>query len=244
MMFICLAALICRLELPEPALAWKVAWSRNCYRGWDQGSFSECLSGRPPARYSFVRDYCFGREWWNFFEGFSDRYYYGYAPPLHALRPRRLVSGGLVFFVSQDRLRVWHVVGMYCNVDIVVRPPHLNLWATVPGGCRGKVPGYVVRSLKTPPNLLLRASKECSMPLPKPMPIDMYRDLGVKGLGKASFTYLDLGSVFRLLGSIRVFVEGLRVLRGGELCVDVDRAVKVLHNVGRRLEGLKGFAKQ
>ena len=74
------------------------------YRSWVFGRGSS---------YGYVDRYGFGHEWWNFYEGFSNDYYYGYAPPIHAKKPRRFRNGGVIFFISRQSPKNWYLVSVY-----------------------------------------------------------------------------------------------------------------------------------
>ena len=123
----------------SPAIAWRVTWSFNGYRGWDHEAYREWLRG-VRSGFGYVAEYGFGHEWWNFFEGFSDEYYYGYAPPVHALRPRRLCRGGAVFFITRRFQGSWFLVGVYGGVEILDKPHDVGvLWSYVPEEYRGEI---------------------------------------------------------------------------------------------------------
>jgi len=93
-------------------VVWKILWSTNGYRGWDDKVYREYFLGGKAISlgFGFFIDYGFGFEWWNFYEGFSNEFYFGYAPPVHSMRPRRFVNGGVIFFISRNAIGNWYVI--------------------------------------------------------------------------------------------------------------------------------------
>ena len=191
-------------------IVWKVLWSSNGYRGWDDRVYREFfLGGRAGGLgFKFFAEYGFGFEWWNFYEGFSDDFYFGYAPPVHAMRPRKFRSGGLVFFISRSAIGNWYVVGVYGDCVISDEPfdVGLNLWDTVDEKYKGHILDVTRRELMSSNPFYLRASKKCSTVMPIPFGIDLQQDLGVKPLRQAFFTYIDLDRaesfLYKLIGRV------------------------------------------
>ncbi|WFO74892.1 DUF91 domain-containing protein [Desulfurococcaceae archaeon MEX13E-LK6-19] len=221
----------------SPAIAWKILWSPSGYRGWDHRFYIECAYGSIKGGYDYVEKYCFGHEWWNFYEGFSDKYYYGYAAPIHVLRPKRFIDGGVVFFVSRNIYdRLWYLVGVYGKTSIMDKPyTDLSLWDTVPMEYRNEISKRTREQLETEMALYLRAEKEYSTQMPRPMPLDMERDIGVRVLGQAGFMYLNINKAIDLLDKAIEFIEQLshRVLHG-LLWTEPGRALS-------RLEKLRSY---
>ncbi len=218
----------------SPAIAWKILWSPGGYKGWDHRFYIECAYGSIKGGYDYVEKYCFGHEWWNFYEGFSDRYYYGYAAPIHAWRPRRFANGGVVFFISRNIYdRLWYLVGIYGKTSIMDKPyTDLSLWDTVPMEYRNEISERTRKQLETEMLLYLRAEKEYSTQMPRPMPLDMERDIGVRTLGQACFKYLNINKAIDLLDKAVAFVEQLshRILLGS-LWTEPNKALNRLENL-------------
>ena len=177
------------------------------YRAWLRGEF---------PGYDYVARYGFGHEWWNFYERFSNEYYYGYAPPVHALRPRRFRNGGAIFFISRRIRGGWFLVGVYGYAEILDKPVDVGvLWDYVPVRYRGeilestrkKLTGEDLEPLETPSYFVLRARKDYSTPMPSPMPISLPDDIGVKMLGTAMYKYIDLNRALALLDKAIEYVD-------------------------------------
>ena len=177
-----------------PAVAWYVSWSMRGYRGWDHETYRQWLYYGVSPGFGYVAEYGFGHEWWNFYEGFSDEYYYGYAPPVHAMKPVRFMDGGVIFFVSrQPRSGSWCLVGVYGCAEILQEPwdPGVTLWDLVPEECRREITGRTREALADKLWLWLRARKEYSTPMPVPMPLSLPDDVGISRFGRAAFKYID-----------------------------------------------------
>ncbi len=171
------------MSLPNRCLAviWKVFWSSNGYRGWDHEMYRVWLYGQR-SEFGYVARYGFGHEWWNFYEDFSNEYYYGYAPPIHAIKPRRFRNGGAIFFISKrPRGSGWHLVGVYGYAEVLEKPVDVGvLWDYIPEQYRGeivestrkKLMGEDLDPFESPTYFVLRARKDYSTPMPRPMPID------------------------------------------------------------------------
>jgi len=137
------------------------------YRAWLYGQRSG---------FDYVARYGFGHEWWNFYEGFSNEYYYGYAPPIHAIKPRKFRNGGAIFFVSKSpRGSGWHLVGVYGYVEVLEKPIDVGvLWDYVPEqyrseiveSTRKKLTGEDLDPFESPTYFVLRARKDYSIPMP------------------------------------------------------------------------------
>ncbi|RLE66703.1 MAG: hypothetical protein DRJ47_01665 [Thermoprotei archaeon] len=222
-------------------LVWKVAWSSCGYRGWDPTEYKKWLSSRSSS-FGYVKNYGFGHEWWNFFEGFSDEYYYGYAPPLHAMKPSRFRKG-VIFFISRKPgyKGGWFLIGVYGRAELLQEPfdPGYSLWDTIPPEYRGEIREVTRKELiggsastYSPPSLfLLRARKEYSTPMPAPMPLSLHFDVGVKGLGNAFFTYIEEDKAIHLLEKAVGFIENLVRARSTSSWVDPHVAAKKLRRL-------------
>jgi len=177
------------------------------YQAWFRGESSG---------FGYVVRYGFGHEWWNFYEGFSDKYYYGYAPPVHARRPRRFRNGGVIFFISRQIRGGWFLVGIYGYAEILDKPVDVGvLWNHVPDRykdeiletTRKKLTGEDLEPLETATYLVLRARKDYSTPMPSPMPISLPDDIGVKMLGSAAYKYIELNRALALLDKAVEYVD-------------------------------------
>ena len=159
--------------------------------------------------FGYVARYGFGHEWWNFYEDFSNEYYYGYAPPIHAIKPRKFRNGGAIFFISKHpRGSGWHLVGVYGHAEVLEKPIDVGvLWDYVPEqyrseiveSTRKKLMGEDLDPFESPTYFILRAKKDYSTPMPRPMPINLPEDVGVRFLGTAACKYLELNRALALL---------------------------------------------
>lgn len=208
----------------ENVIVWKILWSYNGYRGWDDKIYREYfLSGKAGRLgYGYFIEYGFGHEWWNFYEGFSDEYYFGYAPPLHDKQPRRFRDGGLIFFISRSPFGNWYVVGIYGNCSINDEPfdVGMTLWDTIENKYREHIREVTRRELiettvfdrlsNLPSLFYLKAPKKYSTVMPTPIGINLQRDVGVKFLGQANYVYIDLDRAERLLEKLLKKVSELK----------------------------------
>ncbi len=194
-------------------------WSSNGYRGWDHAMYQAWLRGASSS-FNYVAKYGFGHEWWNFYEGFSDKYYYGYAPPVHSRRqrPKRFRNGGVIFFISRQIRGGWFLVGVYGYAEILKEPVDVGvLWDHVSERYKGeilevtrkKLTGEDLEPLETPTCFVLRARKEYSTPMPTPMPISLWEDIGVKMLGTAAYKYIEPSRALALLDKAIEYVDSL-----------------------------------
>ena len=209
------------------------------YRAWLRGETSG---------FGYVARYGFGHEWWNFYEGFSDEYYYGYAPPIHARRPRRFHNGGAIFFISKNIFNGrWFLVGVYGYAEVLGKPVDVGvLWDYVPDrykseileSTRKKLVGEDLDPLETPTYFVLRARKDYSTPMPSPMPISLPDDIGVEFLGTAAYKYLELDRALALLDKAIEYVESYLEAPGRlkeSLWVDPVEALKRLRGLREHL---------
>ena len=240
--------------LSYPAIAWKVVWSSNGYRGWDHVMYKVWVSGEMSG-YEYVARYGFGHEWWNFYEGFSDEYYYGYAPPIHARRPRRFRNGGAIFFISKHPRAGWFLVGVYGDAEILEKPVDVGvLWDHIPSQYKGeilestrkKLTGEDLAPLELPTYFILRARKDCSTTMPVPVPISLPEDIGVEFLGMAAYKYLELDRALALLDKAIEYVASLADIMGEErrsLREDPVKAVRRLRKLREHLVNLARTSK-
>ncbi len=199
-----------------PAIAWKVAWSYSGYRGWDLQAYREWLRGGLRG-FKYVEEHGFGHEWWNFYEGFSKEYYYGYAPPLHFRKPKKLMKGGVIFFISRHPwMTSWFLAGIYGGVSVLEESPDIGpLLNLVPDEYRNEVAEDTKRELlkigSDPDHTfyLLRAEKKFSTPMPKPMLLNLEDAIGVKRLGQALYKYLKKDMLLALLDKTIKSIEDL-----------------------------------
>ena len=194
------------------------------------------------SSFGYVKDYGFGHEWWNFFEGFSNEYYYGYAPPLHAMKPRRF-GKGVIFFISRKPRYEggWFLVGVYGRAELLQEPfdPGYSLWDTIPAEykkeilkiTREELIGGGASTYPPPSLLMLRARKECSTPMPIPMPVTLYFDVGIRSLGNAFFTYIGKDRAIYLLEKAVKFVEDLVRARSTSNWIDPQVAAERLRRL-------------
>ena len=205
-------------------LVWRLAWCSNGYRGWDDLSYREWLFYGRCSGFGYVKRYGFGHEWWDFYEGFSKEYYYGYAPPIHAKKPVRFRDGGIILFISTPpQTRKWYLVGVYGQASILDEPEmETTLWELVPSKCRSvireetalKLKGADCEPLPVPTYFVIKARKEYSTPMPQPMLIDVKRDLKVGRLGQAMFKYIDMETALNLLEKAVDFIKKLGNVQG------------------------------
>ena len=209
------------------------------YRAW--------LFGKRSG-FGYVAGYGFGHEWWNFYEGFSNEYYYGYAPPIHAMKPRRFHDGGAIFFVSKSpRGSGWHLVGVYGYVEVLGKPIDVGvLWDYIPEqyrseiveSTRKKLMGEDLDPFESPTYFILRARKDYSIPMPRPMPISLPEDVGVRFLGTAACKYLELNKVLALLDKAIEYASsfiGMREINKKGLWADPAEVVRRLRRLRKHL---------
>ena len=201
-------------------LVWRLAWCSNGYRGWDDLLYREWLFYGRCSGFGYVKRYGFGHEWWNFYEGFSKEYYYGYAPPIHTLKPTKFRDGGIILFISTPpQTRKWYLVGIYGQAKILDAPEvETTLWELIPEKYKGvireetaiKLKGVDYDPLPAPNYFVIKAKKEYSTPMPKPMPMDLRKDLKVPMMGQAMFMYTDAETTLNLLEKAMDFIKNLR----------------------------------
>lgn len=224
-------------------IAWKVTWSRNGYVGWDHESYFDWLRTRS-AGFGYVREHGFGHEWWNFYEGFHDEYYFGYAPIIHSLVPKDFMDGGVIFFLSRHpAYGVWFLVGIYGGVSILSSNDLLQgtLLDHVPEKYRGALARKTLIELKDPESIRffkLMAKKELSTPMPTPMPVDPARDLGVNFGGRGFFRYVSDVYGLSFLDKVINFVEDLTARKPSKtLVIQPDEALMRLRLLRQVIAG-------
>ncbi len=222
-------------------LAWRIFWSESGYRGWDSRLYRRWLEGRLSGGHGYVREHGFGHEWWNFYEGFSNEYYYGYAPPIHSRGPRRCSRFGAIFFVSLNPfIRGWYLVGVYGLGQILARQ---EIGIRLIDHMADKQLRFLAESTKSEllvdhGTFLLKAPKKYSTVLPKPMPLNMEEDLGLKFFGQSWFKYTDSEKALALLNKAINYVK--RLGEGGArqgLWTDPGEALQKLTNLYEALTG-------
>jgi len=86
-------------------LVGRIAWSYNGWKGFDRKGYLK----RSNYNFKYINVFGFGYEWWNFYEGFSDEYYFG-----NTYRSGPHEFTGLTIFISKniDDNR-FYLVGFY-----------------------------------------------------------------------------------------------------------------------------------
>ncbi|RLG22478.1 hypothetical protein DRN85_10695 [Methanosarcinales archaeon] len=215
------------------------------YRGFDVEEYQLWL--RNPkliCDFGFCKESGVAHEWWNFYEGFDDRYYYGYAPLIHRIRPGGWESTRFTIFFIARHPRAgegarWYLVGVYGHAKILGRPPEgISLLDTIPPSVRSMLRPETVKGLEEP-LMVIRAEKRVSTPLPKPMPIDLRNDIGVKNIGQMAFKYLDEGGDNKALNLFRKILGLIDEVEnspsGDRLWIDPGEARKRIVELMREL---------
>ncbi len=220
-------------------VVWKVFWSTNCYRGFDRRLYDMWLFGKLNVGFKYVQEHGLGFEWWNFYEGFDKEYYYGYLPPLHKLKPSNLIDSGVVFQVSKNVFDgEWYLVGIYGGVEIL--PKGLShghiVWGSIPIKYRDKLSKETVNEVFSGNYFYVKARKEYSTPIPKPMPIDWREDFGTPVLRQAFFAYLDAEVALSVLDKTIEYVEELKEGKVGVTCFDINVASRRLRKLRKILK--------
>ncbi len=222
-------------------LAWRIYWSESGYRGWDHQLYMRWLRNRAIGTHQYVREHGFGHEWWNFYEGFSKEFYYGYAPPIHSRKPTRCSRFGAIFFVSLNPLNgVWYLVGVYGEAELLneqelgIRPidyvsEEYRRWLAEQTKLElGRDHGL----------FLLKAPKKYSTVLPRPMPLNMEEDLGIRFFGQAWFKYLKADQALTLLEKAIGYVRRLASEGAGQsYWADTSEALERLTRLYTELSG-------
>lgn len=223
-------------------LVWKIYWSESGYRGWDRYLYERWYEGRVVGSHRYVREHGFGHEWWNFYEGFSEDYYYGYAPPIHSMRPTRCPRFGAIFFISLNPFNgAWYLVGVYGLGKILDKQEiSIVLMDHVPKDQATRLAPATKSELSIDHGtFLLKAPKKYSTVLPRPMPLKMEEDVGVRFFGQAWFKYIDdEGRAVVLLEKAIEYVEKLAGLpQTRNLWADPSVALERLRNLYRVITG-------
>ncbi len=223
---------------PSPCLVWKVFWSSNCYRGWDEWLFRDLRRGLR-AGYEYVERYRIAWEWWNFYEGFDDKYYYGYFPPIHKMKPLKFIDGGVFLIISRNPFAKpyggikWFLVGVYGGVEVLEKRQYYGgmVWDTIPEEQRRLLSEDAREQIRDEGYYYVKALKEYSTPMPSYMSIDLQEYLGVSHLGTAFFKYLNARECLKLIDDAITYAGSSR-----GTCIDVREALKRLKNARRIIE--------
>jgi len=224
----------------ETFIMWKVCWSRNNYSGWDHESYKEWIMGKD-RRFSFVKTHGFGHEWWNFYEGFHRNYYFGYASPVYSLKPRKLIAGGIIYFISRHPWSgEWFLVGVYGGVRILKWNPWISgpLINYVPRECHRELLDVTLKELKSAESTqyyLIMAEKNLSTSLPRPVLLQCLGSPGIKTRGRWFYRYLTRDQGMNILDAIIEYIEHLK--EAGKV-----RNTSSLVSVALRLKNLKNHA--
>lgn len=98
----------------------KLAWSSSRWRGFSERDYRN----RTRYGYKYVRQLGLATEWWNFYEGFSDKYYYGEIPAYGRVREGLRAYVSLVLFISKNVYRGgFYFVGFYGDMERVSEEP-------------------------------------------------------------------------------------------------------------------------
>lgn len=215
-------------------IVWRILWSFNGYRGFDDEVYEKIfLDGKSEKMgYEYAKKFGFGHEWWNFYEGFSDKYYFGYAPPLPKRIPVEFEDGGLIIFISRSFDGKWYFVGVYgkCSISRQGFQLNMTLWDTIDEKYRKIIRRETLGELKT--NVLhLKAYKEYSTVLTKPIEIDLQNDLDVKAWRQMYFRYINAKTAGRLLNKsileIKEFDSQDEIWSNKEVCLErLERVYK------------------
>jgi hypothetical protein len=96
----------------------KIAWSYNDWRGIDKNTSETWRGLKDKSFYKFVRETGFAYEWWNFYEGFDENYYYG-----SIWGAQKGLKNGLILFISRslDDGNMYFI-GFYGGADVLSEP--------------------------------------------------------------------------------------------------------------------------
>ena len=197
------------------------------------------LFGKLRVGFKYVQKHGLGFEWWNFYEGFDKEYYYGYLPPIHKLKPNDLIDGGVIFQVSKNVFDgEWYLVGIYGGVEILSKGlSHGHIvWSSIPIKYRNMFSDETVNEVFSGNYFYVKARKEYSTPIPKPMPIDWEKDFGTPVLRQAFFAYLDTEVALSVLDKTIEYVEELKEGKVGVTCLDIDVASRRLRKLRKILK--------
>ncbi len=241
------------LDIAAGVALWKVPPSTNCYRGFDATLFESILeennnnqSIRIP---SYLKEAKIAWEWWNFYEGFDDKYYYVYLPTKIKARPKPTkLHTRVIFVLTEDPSKPsggndYLVVGIFGCVEILDKGSEKKygklLWNTIEEKYRKKINNKLKNTLINDAYFYIIAPKEYSTPLPISIPINTKKDLNVKmpGPGSGFFAYISVDKAIVLLNKIMNYIRSKNSeVENKDLCIDVEEALRRINNVKRILE--------
>jgi hypothetical protein len=96
----------------------KIAWSYNDWRGMDKNTSETWRGLKDKSFYEFVRETGFAYEWWNFYEGFDENYYYGSIWNV----PKGLKNGLILFISRSPDDGDMYFIGFYGGADVLSEP--------------------------------------------------------------------------------------------------------------------------
>jgi hypothetical protein len=94
----------------------KIAWSYNNWRGIDEETSGKWRKEKCES-HEFVCETGFAYEWWNFYEGFDNDYYYGHIEWVNQSPPEDF-KNGLILFISKKPKGRMYFIGFYGGADI------------------------------------------------------------------------------------------------------------------------------
>jgi DNA replication protein DnaC len=100
----------------------KLAWSYNNWSGIDEKTSEKWRNLKDGSSYSYVRETGFAFEWWNFYEGFHEDYYYGYIEWGKQTPPKDFKNGLILFISRNPDDGNMYFIGFYGGADISPTP--------------------------------------------------------------------------------------------------------------------------
>jgi len=230
----------------------KIAWSYNSWRGIDEKTSEKWRNLKDESFYSYVRDTGFAFEWWNFYEGFHEDYYYGYIEWGKQIPPEDFKNGLILFISKKPDDGNMYFIGFYGGANISPTPYDTGkkIRDLIPAELEKKLEDYweregsqeckkLLKDVKeeAPLKMNIRAKKELSTVFlgEKYIKISQTEDLGEgKSLGSINFrSDIDPEKIRRLLE--RALEEYKKILENTIEPKEREYAEEVINRIRRVL---------
>ena len=234
--------------LPNVGIAGIVAWSHNRWKGFDKDGYRK----RRKYGFRFVRETGIAHDWWNFYEGFDEKWYYGHIE-WGQKAPTRFKEGLILFISRNIDDKKFYFVGFYGDAEVGEFNTKKKIHELLPEEYKEKLP-EIISEVKTGDfrehlEMIsrgeieykgnVRAAKEKSAIFREYIEVKP-EDLGVERFGQWSFRYLSKDLTTKLLEKAKTLHERLLNSVEDEEKYEIQRIMETIDDVIRELNAVNG----
>lgn len=238
------------LEPPQDivGIAGIIAWSNSGWKGFDKDGYRK----RRNYGFRFVRETGIAHDWWNFYEGFDEKWYYGHIE-WGRKAPTRFKKGLILFISRNIDDKKFYFVGFYGDAEVGEFNTKKKIHELLPKEYEEKLP-EIISEVKTEDfrehlEMIsrgeieykgnVRAAKEKSAIFREFIEVKP-EDLGVERFGQWSFSYLSKDLTTKLLEKAKTLHERLlNSVEDEEERQEIQRTLRTIDEILRDLNAGK-----